>query len=61
MPVYEYECDNCGEKTQRLQKMGEDSSGNRCLTCGDGGLKKVISSFSSHEDPRCRPSESRFR
>ena len=45
MPVYEYECTNFGEKSQRLQKLGEDSSGSKCLTCGDGILKKTISPF----------------
>lgn len=61
MPVYEYECDNCREKTQRLQKIGEDSSGDRCLTCGDGRLEKVISSFASPHDPECGHNSSRYR
>lgn len=45
MPVYEYECSRCGEKTQRLQRVGEDASGRVCLTCGDGMLKKIFSPF----------------
>jgi len=45
VPVYEYECSSCGEKTQRLQRVGEDSSGRMCLTCGDGMLKKIFSAF----------------
>lgn len=45
MPIYEYECSDCGERSQRLQRTGEDSSGRRCLTCGNGTLKKVPSVF----------------
>lgn len=45
MPVYEYECTKCGERTQRLQDIGEDASGTRCLSCGRGSIKKVFSVF----------------
>ncbi len=45
MPVYEYQCSNCGEKTQRLQEVGEDSSGKTCLSCGKGEIKKIFSVF----------------
>lgn len=62
MPVYEYQCSNCGERTQRLQKYGEDSSGSRCLSCPDGVLSKVYSPFSmpgAHYDPSCDESAGR--
>jgi putative FmdB family regulatory protein len=45
MPVYEYICTGCGERTQRLQDVGEDSSGRGCRSCGNGLLKKVFSVF----------------
>jgi len=45
VPIYEYECHKCKERSQRLQKLGEDSSGSKCLTCGDGRISKVISQF----------------
>jgi putative FmdB family regulatory protein len=62
VPVYEYECVNCGEKTQRLQKAGEDSSGSRCLTCGMGILRKVFSPFAGgwRETGSCDSGRSRF-
>jgi len=45
VPIYEYECSSCGERSQRLERVGEDSSGRRCLTCGEGDLRKVVSMF----------------
>ena len=47
MPVYEYQCNQCGEKTQRLQGVGEDSSGERCPSCDKGVIKKIFSLFST--------------
>jgi putative FmdB family regulatory protein len=45
VPVYEYKCTECGEKTHRLQDVGEDSSGKACLSCEKGVIKKVFSVF----------------
>jgi len=45
MPIYEYRCDGCGEKSQRLQKISEDASGEMCPSCGKGVLKKTFSLF----------------
>jgi putative FmdB family regulatory protein len=47
VPVYEYRCTKCGERTHRLQDIGEDSSGKRCLSCEKGVIKKVFSVFST--------------
>lgn len=50
MPVYEYHCTACGERTHRLQEVGEDSTGMDCLTCGNGVIKKVFSVFGTPGD-----------
>jgi putative FmdB family regulatory protein len=47
MPVYEYKCECCGEKVERLEPVGADSSGKKCALCGKGKLKKVFSVFGS--------------
>ena len=64
MPVYEYQCTTCGERTQRLQEMGEDSTGRRCLSCDNGTIRKVFSVFGipgSVTTDSCAPGgESRF-
>jgi putative FmdB family regulatory protein len=42
MPIYEYECLNCGKRTELLQKMS-DAPLAACPNCG-GEVKKLISS-----------------
>ncbi len=44
MPLYEYECPECGTRVEVLQKMGEDGSTLKCQKCAVTGLRKVISS-----------------
>lgn len=41
MPLYEYECLNCGKRTEVLQKMS-DAPLATCPTCG-GEVKKLLS------------------
>jgi len=49
LPIYEYQCTECGKKVQRLQPVGEDSSGDSCESCGKGVLKKVFSLFATKD------------
>ena len=42
MPIYEYECQNCGRRTEALQKL-DDPPLTTCEVC-EGELKKLISS-----------------
>ncbi|MEW6080547.1 MAG: zinc ribbon domain-containing protein [Bacillota bacterium] len=44
MPIYEFKCSSCGEKFERLCRMGEDSPG-PCPGCGSDASKKVLSLF----------------
>src|SRR5512136_1343954 len=41
MPVYEYRCTSCGERTEAKQHVG-DPPLSKCPSCG-GALEKVIS------------------
>ncbi len=43
MPLYEYECPECGVRVEVLQKMGEDGTALKCQKCSVVGLRKVIS------------------
>ena len=42
MPLYEYQCDSCGSRFERIQKFS-DPPVDKCPTCG-GVVRKLISS-----------------
>jgi putative FmdB family regulatory protein len=42
MPIYEYRCEGCGQKLEKLQKVS-DPPLTDCPACGRQTLKKVIS------------------
>jgi putative FmdB family regulatory protein len=46
MPIYEYECENCGKTEEHLQKFS-DAPITTCMRCG-GNLHKLISQSSFH-------------
>ena len=46
MPLYEYECRSCGERTETLQRLDEAPL-TTCPQCG-GPLKKLISAPGFH-------------
>lgn len=45
MPIYEYECKNCGYKFEQLQKMADEPL-KSCDKCGQEQLVKLISNSS---------------
>lgn len=45
MPIYEYECKNCGYKFEQLQKMSDEPL-KICDKCGKEQLVKLISNSS---------------
>jgi putative FmdB family regulatory protein len=42
MPLYEYECTKCGERTEIIQKLSDPPTAH-CPKCG-GDMKKLLSS-----------------
>jgi putative FmdB family regulatory protein len=42
MPIYEYICKNCGERTEVIQRVGEKPL-TSCPHCGKRALKKAVS------------------
>jgi len=46
MPLYEYQCDSCGARFERIQKFS-DPLVETCPTCG-GVVKKLLSSPAFH-------------
>jgi len=43
MPLYEYECDACGRRFEKIQKFS-DSPLEVCALCGKGPIHKLLSS-----------------
>lgn len=42
MPIYEYECGECGHRLEAIQKVSEAPLTD-CPTCGQAGLKRLVS------------------
>ncbi len=47
MPIYEYECKNCGHVFDVLQKMRDDPL-TECSECGQPDLRKLLSAPNFH-------------
>jgi putative FmdB family regulatory protein len=43
MPLYEYECESCGSRFERIRKFS-DPPVDTCIKCGKGPVRKLISS-----------------
>lgn len=43
MPLYEYQCDACGQRFEVIQKFS-DPPAEVCRACGGGPVKKLLSS-----------------
>jgi putative FmdB family regulatory protein len=43
MPIYEYQCDACGHRFERIQKFS-DPPVDICPTCGKRDIRKLLSS-----------------
>jgi putative FmdB family regulatory protein len=42
MPIYEYQCQSCGHKLEKLQKLNDDPLKD-CPDCGEAELERLIS------------------
>jgi putative FmdB family regulatory protein len=46
MPIYEYSCEDCGTKFEKLvRRQGDDVA---CPSCGQAHLKTELSTFAAH-------------
>ena len=49
MPIYEYRCEDCGERFERLaMAIGQDPPNLVCPTCSSGHLQRLISPVAVH-------------
>lgn len=43
MPIYEYECSDCGLRFEKMRKMSESDSATSCPECHVEGARKLVS------------------
>jgi putative FmdB family regulatory protein len=47
MPIYEYRCEDCGTKFEKLVRRSDVES-IECPSCGEKHLKQELSTFAAH-------------
>jgi putative FmdB family regulatory protein len=45
MPIYEYQCPKCGDRSEQLCKLAETGKDMVCPNCGNTGLRRLVSAF----------------
>ena len=48
MPIYEYQCEDCNAKFEKLVRRAAEASEVNCPSCGQTHLKQQYSTFSAH-------------
>jgi putative FmdB family regulatory protein len=48
MPLYEYHCEECGNRFEILQRLGEGAEGLNCPRCGFNQVEKRFSTFAAN-------------
>ena len=47
MPIYEYRCESCGDKFEKLVRRAEDALEAGCPACGEKHLEQQYSTFAA--------------
>ena len=47
MPIYEYECQSCGEKFEMFRSISDDDSEIKCPKCGKKNSRRIFSRFAT--------------
>ena len=48
MPIYEYRCQDCGTKFEKLVRRSSEASQIQCPSCGQKHLAQELSVFAAH-------------
>ena len=48
MPIFEYRCQDCGNKFEKLVRRSTDAAELVCPSCGQQHLNQELSTFSAH-------------
>lgn len=56
MPVYEYECEKCGERFECFRSITDSDSQIKCPKCGSEHPKRIFSMFATASSgAKCAP------
>jgi len=55
MPIYEYRCEDCGTRFEKLVR--READGVECPSCGQAHLKTEFSTFAAHANGRPKAAE----
>jgi len=60
MPIYEYKCENCGEKFEARRNIGDSDTELKCPKCGKREPRSIFSTFScgGFSSQSCAPTTS---
>jgi putative FmdB family regulatory protein len=47
MPIYEYRCESCGDKFEKLVRRSDDALEAGCPACGEKKLRQEYSTFAA--------------
>lgn len=59
MPIYEYQCEDCGRNFELLRRMSEADDGVKCPLCESERVKRQVSAFAARGGC-CAPTGGRF-
>jgi len=48
MPIFEYKCQDCGNRFEKLIRRDSDVAGLECPSCGKQHLNQELSTFAAH-------------
>lgn len=57
MPIFEYKCDTCGTKFEKLLRRSEERAGLHCPDCGEDHVSQQYSTFAARANGAAVTSE----
>jgi len=57
MPIYEYRCEDCGNKFEKLVRRASDVPEIECPSCGQKHLAQELSTFAAHANGGAKAAE----
>jgi putative FmdB family regulatory protein len=55
LPIYEYECLNCGARFELLRGISDSDRSIKCPKCGKEKVRRVFSTFATPGSSSCAP------